>query len=208
MKRFKDQKVNTKLGILFTIIMVFILAFAYMCITSIVTMTERHEAVYDEYGAGACYLGEVTHNFQVMSIKAEFAMVTEDETAKLAAIEAYNSSKKDMLDYIEKFKQVIKDKEINKQIAVIEPQLTSFVLTLDGIMEELKAGKVNESPSVQAQLDVINAEIETLLTLIYERGDVEDANVSSRSKKTITICTVLAVVMVLFNAFVCKYLLI
>ena len=207
MKRFQDQKVGTKLGILFAVIMVFILAFAYMCITSIMSMTERHEAVYDEYGAGACYLGEMTHNFQIMSIKAEFAMATDDAAAKTAAIEAYNTNKKDMLDYIEKLKSVIKDEEITKQITVIEPQVASFVATLDGIMADLKAGKANESASVQAQLDVINAEIETLLALIYERGDKEDASVSNRSAKTTTVCVILAVVVIVFNGIVCKYIL-
>ena len=213
MKRFKDQKVNVKLGVLFTIMMVFILVFAYMCITSIMTMTERHEAVYDEYGAGACYLGEVTHNFQIMSIKVELAFTAQDDATRAAALEVYNSSKKDMLDYITKFKEVIKDKDIIAQIAVIEPQLTKYVIGLDSMVEMLNAGNVDfskmmgETASTQAQLDEVNAEIETLLTLIYERGHEEDRVVASRSTKTTVVCTIFAVIMVLFNAFVCKYLL-
>ena len=214
MKRFKDSKVSTKLGILFSIIMVLILVFAYMCVTSITTMTSKHAALYDEYGAGASYLGEVTHNFQIMSIKVELAFTAQDEATKTAAMEAYNNSKQDMLTYVAKFKEVAEDDEVVAQIAVIEPKLTSYVGTLDKMVEVLKtgdysllAGLMGETASTQAQLDEVNAEIEKLLELIYERGDEIDASLAGRSVKTTVVCTFLALFMVVFNGFVCKYIL-
>ena len=82
MKRFKDSKVKNKLTVLFSVIMVLILVFAYMCITSITTMTKRHKEVYNEYAAGASYLGEITYNFELMSIKAELIMLTQDMQAR------------------------------------------------------------------------------------------------------------------------------
>ena len=214
MKRFKDQKVNTKLGILFTIIMVFILAFAYMCITSIVTMTERHEAVYDEYGAGASYLGEITYSFELMSIKAEFITVSQNEAAKEAAYTTYKNAHTKLLDYIAKFQTTLEnDEQIMAQVKVVDPMLKDYIETLDSMIATLRTGDVTEfiesgeHAALQAELDKINAELEKLFALVYEQGKAKDAAVSSRSTKTTTVCIIFAVVVVLFNTFVCKYLL-
>ena len=213
MKRFKDQKVSTKLGILFSIMMLFILVFAYMCITSITTMTSKHGALYDEYGAGASYLGEITYNFEIMSIKAEFIMVTQDAEAKEAAFTTYTNARTRMLSYIDQFKGTIKDDKVMAQTAIIDPMLTSYVATLDGMVEKLRTGNATslmqsgEYASIQTQLDTINTEIEKLFSLVYEQGKVQDAALAGRSTKTTVVCTGLGLFMILFNAFVCKYIL-
>ena len=117
MTRFKDLKVKTKLTMLFAIIMILILAFVYMCITSITTMTERHEEVYDEYGAGASYLGEITYNFELMSIKAELIMLTQNEQARENAITIYTNAKTQMQTHIENF--VFTFKSLKRVITLI-----------------------------------------------------------------------------------------
>ena len=212
MTRFKDLKVKTKLTMLFAIIMILILAFVYMCITSITKMTERHEEVYDEYGAGASYLGEITYNFELMSIKAELIMLTQNEQARENAITIYTNAKTQMQTYIENFRAIMKDEDVTSQTTVISPMITSYVAVLDSMIQQVQNGNVAsvmesvEYLSLHEQLDKINVELEKLFDLVYEQGKLEDEAVAARSTKTTVVCTVLGLFMIIFNTIICLYL--
>ena len=212
MTRFKDLKVKTKLTMLFAIIMILILAFVYMCITSITTMTERHEEVYDEYGAGASYLGEITYNFELMSIKAELIMLTQNEQARENAITIYTNAKTQMQTHIENFRAIMKDEDVTSQTTVISPMITSYVAVLDSMIQQVQNGNVAsvmesvEYLSLHEQLDKINVELEKLFDLVYEQGKLEDEAVAVRSTKTTAVCTVLGLFMIIFNTIICLYL--
>ena len=212
MTRFKDLKVKTKLTMLFAIIMILILAFVYMCITSITKMTERHEEVYDEYGAGASYLGEITYNFELMSIKAELIMLTQNEQARENAITIYTNAKTQMQTYIENFRAIMKGEDVTSQTTVISPMITSYVAVLDSMIQQVQNGNVAsvmesvEYLSLHEQLDKINVELEKLFDLVYEQGKLEDEAVAARSTKTTVVCTVLSLFMIIFNTIICLYL--
>ncbi|MBQ8281545.1 MAG: MCP four helix bundle domain-containing protein, partial [Lachnospiraceae bacterium] len=212
MTRFKDSKVKKKLTVMFSTMVILILVFAYMCITSITTMTERHKEVYDEYGAGASYLGEITYNFELMSIKAELIMLTKDEQARENAITTYTNAKTQMLSYMEKFRDTMKDEQVTSQTTLIDPMITSYVAVLDSMIQQVRNGNAAsamesvEYLSLHEQLDSINVEIEKLFSLVYEQGNLEDESVASRSTKTTIICTALGLFMILFNSGVCVYL--
>lgn len=212
MKRFKDQKVKTKLTIMFATMIVAILAFIYMSITSINTMTERHEEVYDEYGAGASYLGEITYNFELMSIKAELIMLTQNEQARENAITIYTNAKTQMQTYMDKFRSIMEDEDVTSQTTVISPMITSYVEVLDSMIKQVQGGNAAsvmeslEYLSLHEQLDKINVELETLFDLVYEQGKLEDEAVAVRSTKTTLVCTVLGLFIILFNTIICLYL--
>ena len=212
MKRFKDQKVKTKLTIMFATMIVAILAFIYMSITSINTMTERHEEVYDEYGAGASYLGEITYNFELMSIKAELIMLTQNEQARENAITIYTNAKTQMQTYMDKFRSIMEDEDVTSQTTVISPMITSYVEVLDSMIKQVQGGNAAsvmgsvEYLSLHEQLDKINVELEKLFDLVYEQGKLEDEAVAVRSTKTTLVCTVLGLFIILFNTIICLYL--
>ena len=212
MKRFQDLKVKNKLTILFSVIMVLVLVFGYMCITSITTTTERHEAVYDEYAAGASYLGEITYNFELMSIKAEFIMLTQNEQARENAIGIYKNAKTQMQAHMEEFRDTMKDEDVRSHTTVISPMITSYVGVLDSMIQQVRNGNVAsvmeslEYLSLHEQLDKINTELETLFDLVYQQGRLEDEALAVRSTKTTTICTVLGLFVLLFSVCICVYL--
>ena len=211
MKRFKDLKVKTKLNVFFSMLSIGILIFAYMSISSITEINKRHEAVFDEYGAGASYFGMAAHNFQLMTTHAETMMAVSEQSEKEEAYAEYQTARANTLTNIASFSAVIKDEEIKTQIMAMDTDLRNYLAQLDVITEKLIREEVQdfieteEYHNLQKQLTSINTKIDGLFTTLYVNGDKVDGDVARRSGKTTQVCTVISICMVLYNVVIWCY---